>query len=290
MAPPTPPPSPPAGSGHLDDLALNAHLDGDADHAGHLAVCDRCRSGLTRLRAVRAAIAVPPTAPDPTEADSLIATALAAWGDTASSVGADEEAVEATAPVVALARRRQRRITWLAAAAVVLVALVAVPLLSRSGERPEDSAALRQTAGGPMTGELEQANDNAFAAADSAEGAGGGGGDEPDDGAAAALPAGPVDDGDIGDHDDVTTVAGIMRSRLEGPSAQAPTAPPATIACEERARSRQPGLGELAYVANLRWNGTPAEVLAFRSAEAPERYELVILARPGCEVLARAQT
>lgn len=281
-------PSDRTGASHLDDLALSRHLDGDADHAAHLAACERCGTRLDALRAVSAAMAAPPPGPDQAATDALIGTALAAWepSDALDDVEGDGPRTSDEA-VVVLAERRHRTVRWLAAAAMVLIALAAVPLLAGQGrsndaalQESEPPAATRRhesqleaTAGGADESAADAAGDSAFA-------------DQAPDG----LPAGPVSDGDIGHHREIASVARIVEARLEGPSAGPESAAAVAPQCEAEARGADPDAGALAYVATLTWDGTDAEALAFRSADGTSGYRLAIMDRASCAVLARGRT
>jgi hypothetical protein len=65
-----------------------------------------------------------------------------------------------------------------------------------------------------------------------------------------------------------------------------------TVPCEAAARALQPGPQILTYVADARWQGTPAEVLGFSPADArgsssarPVPTRVYVLARSGCRLL-----
>ncbi|MDP9071969.1 MAG: hypothetical protein M3N68_11975, partial [Actinomycetota bacterium] len=130
-------------------------------------------------------------------------------------------------------------------------------------------------------------------------------------------PAGGVlDGGDLGEESDAQALARTVEDALEGgparrgsasrpqstraspgqaDSAAAPAAMEDVMACAEAARGLLgPDPGELVYTAAVRYQGTPAVVLAFRVAPAaqaddadePRRaHRVVVMAREGCRPL-----
>jgi hypothetical protein len=264
---------------HLDDERLSASLDGDEPSAAaHLQGCDDCRARLDSLRAVAAAVAAPVPPLDADRRDAAIAAALAA----PSSAGADN--------VVPL-HRPARRPFALGAAALLLVVLVAVTVLSK-GDDKGDRAAL-------SSGDMQALSDEA-----------------------GRVP----DGGDLGDQSDPTALASRLRAVLEPPAPdaaadstgaegggasgaaamQAPTAAEAKAArrgggesfstnspdCTATvAREYGRGLGPLAYRAGLRWEGTPAVVLVYPITGATGNLDrrVLVMAQADCRLLV-AQT
>lgn len=264
---------------HLDDLDLNAHLDGEADHGAHLEVCVPCQSRLSALHAVAVAVGAPVPALDGSAADGLVARALAAeTGRLAPS--------EADRTVVQLAGRtgRGRAPAWLAAAAVAMLALAAVPVVLRATKDNAGNASAVKVAepeGGTTLSSGEVSKDAAGGAelrlgatAGSAVSEGGGQ---------------PVSGGDLGEQSDPAAVGTRVRDRLEGRTAEAPTAASPVVHCETQARQTSPELGALAYVAALRWRGVQAEALVFRVPGNDTIYQLEIMAQQDCRRLAQAQ-
>src|SRR5687767_4281273 len=73
---------------HLDDEALSAVLDGEADVAesAHADACEVCRARLGQLRDASVLVGTPVPAPDPARRDAAIAAALGAGEHTADVV------------------------------------------------------------------------------------------------------------------------------------------------------------------------------------------------------------
>lgn len=261
---------------HLDDLALNAHLDGDADHGDHLDGCAPCQGRLSELRAVAVAIGEMPQPLGTSEADRLIAGAL-------GSAQAGE--ADSGASITSLADRRARRASWLAAAAVVLLLVAAVPvILSGRGndggdaaapasrqELAEDSAGAGSATEGGSTGDL-----TAGAAAGGLAATGG------------TVAGGPISDGDLGPRSDIAELERAARARLDTPSGGDETEPPVVARCEGDARAALGTSGAFVYVATVRWKGSDAEVLVFREDDGSR--PLAVMARPSCRLLDRGQT
>ena len=117
---------------HLDDETISAALDDepiDDDARAHLDGCASCRARLDAFGRVAAAVAAPVTAPSASSRDDAIAAALAA----------------AAAP----ARPTRNLTPWLAAAAVIVLLLVAVPLigaLSSGNDRDQVATNARDNA------------------------------------------------------------------------------------------------------------------------------------------------
>lgn len=260
---------------HLDDLALNAHLDGDADHGEHLDGCDACLGRLASLRSVAQAVGVAPPGPSPSAADQLIAAALAA----APPAEGDEEAT-----VVSLAERRMRRTRWLAAAAVVLILLAAVPVILSGREGGGTDMAARMNAEARQPAPEEDAAALASGVADDAEALGSAGGSAA---AGGGMSGGPISDGDLGPRSDVAELERIARARLDTPSGGDDVAP-VVVRCEDDARAALGVSGSLIYLATLRWRGTDAEVVVFREADGSR--PLAIMSRSGCRLLDRGRT
>jgi hypothetical protein len=167
--------APPGPDAHLDDLATSAALDGLATGAeqAHLGGCADCRAGVERLRAVQSLVATAPP-PDPVRREQSIAVALAAFDEVAPA----PPKATPLAPARRAGTRRRRRAAdlapWLGVAAVLLLMVLAVPLLSGLGGNDD--------------------GDTAQTASDSSGEAGGAAPEEQ----ATAAPAPPVDVGDLG--------------------------------------------------------------------------------------------
>jgi hypothetical protein len=239
---------------HPTDEQLSASLDGHDDGAAaHAVGCETCQARLAELRSVIALVAqVPPV--DDVARERALALAV----DTPM------------APDIGLARPGQSRVrggragVWLAAAAAVVLVLLAVPLLTRGGGH--DPVASR---------------DSADEASEKSAGAGG----------ATAASDGLRYGGDLGDFSDPSKLRDVVAPALEsfgagqavsGPSdAASPSTTttggpqsPAVLSsglpscADVVARDYGGGLGPLVYTASVRWNRTPAVVLAYLVAGA----------------------
>jgi len=140
---------------HLDVEAVSAALDGEstADEAAHLVGCSVCQADVEALRSVSDAMAAPPLRVPAVVREAAIVAALDAFDGLGSAdeheTGRDDagRAVATARPNDEIpdlrARRRARpRIVagpWIAAAAVLLLVVLAVPLLD-SGTGQDDSS------------------------------------------------------------------------------------------------------------------------------------------------------
>lgn len=287
---------------HLDDEDLSALLDGiDVERAAaHVTTCPACAARRDALVSARDALrdaTVAPLAGD--VLDRLVLGALDAPGEVLAPVAP-------VAGVATLERARTRRFTspppaWLLGAVASIAVLAGAAGLLRAGDGGDRLArdATRSAAGsatgraGPETAaavdpELVTADlgDIAGAAAlaaaleapvaqdlsASATAAAGGGG-----AAAEAAPAAPT----------------TMLAPTSGDAASATASGSATggtrAQCRREAEQAGGGrLGPLQATATLRWEGRPAEVLVFALAEPAGGFtrQALVLARPGCELLA----
>lgn len=246
---------------HPDDEQLSAALDGHHGEAlAHAEGCATCTARLAELRAVAALVGAPvPTPP----ADAAVAAALRA------------------AAVTPLRPRSRRGPFALAAAALVLVVLAALSVITRDDHHRDTMAA--------------------------------------DTGAGSAAMEGAVAD-ELGDQSDPTALAERLRGVVEAPvvadnaqatrnsgeggasAGSAPVAAPerralqagdgAGTPCEPTvAQEYNAGLGPLVYTASLRWEGTPAVALVYRieGAAGSLDHRVLVMARPDCRLLV-AQT
>jgi hypothetical protein len=242
---------------HPTDEQLSASLDGHDDGAAaHALDCEACQARLAELRSVIALVAqVPPV--DEVARERALALAL----DTPM------------APDIGLARPGQSRVrggragVWLAAAAAVVLVLLAVPLLTRDGDH--DQVASR---------------DSAEEVSKTADGSGG---------ATGASGGGLLNGGDLGEFSDPSKLRDVVAPALEsfgagqaaggtsdaaspsttttrGPQSPAAlSSGSAAVPCADVvARDYGGGLGPLVYTASVRWNHTPAVVLAYQVAGA----------------------
>jgi hypothetical protein len=253
---------------HLDDEQLSALIDGDAgaDEAIHAEGCERCSGRLAQLRSAVAAVAAPPPPPSPAERDRAITAAIGA-----REVGGSSPAIRHK--VVPLRPRRAGPPAWLLVAAVVLVAVLAVPFLLR-GDGDDDQF------------------DAATSAQDSAESSGGG------DAASTLEAAVPlVDAGDLGPIDASTDLRPLLALAADqdratdgaptttaGGEAAGQSAPADALHCEAGLRADDPDLGALRVVATATFDGVPAQVLVF---DRPADAQLVayVVAIEDCRVL-----
>jgi hypothetical protein len=265
---------------HLDDEALSAAIDGEAEAAAldHVATCPACRSRLEALRAVASAVSTPPVPLPAADVDRAIAAAL----DTALAPAAPSGGRRGLAPVVALFQRRPAMAALAAAAVVVLAAgITGAVRWGGSSSHPSASVSLArpgakpfQSTGAPVSG------------------AGSSG---------AATLAGP----DLGAQSDPAVVAGLVRARigtlaaapgarLSGPqpggaaaAPQAPAVPPSELACASEAAQAVgvPATSPLRLVAGLLWRGQPAVVFVFDRPGTAGGLAGVIIHQPDCATL-----
>ncbi|MBW3668120.1 MAG: hypothetical protein KY443_02800 [Actinobacteria bacterium] len=262
-------------SPHLDDERLSAHLDGEDDAAAeHLAMCPSCRARLDAFREVARLVGAPVPAAPAGRADAAVATAL--------------QGASARSAVVPLstARRRRRTQIGLAAAAAVALVLGAVSLVGGDDAGDNGDAASTSQALGPDLGDQSDATALAERVRTAVEGV-------------AAEAMAPAEDSA-----DASTSGGSVDDRAES-SGEAGSAAPASARRAMVARSVRPGgpctgtatseygrgLGELVFQGTLRWDGTPAVILAYRieGATGPLDHRVLVLARDDCRLLV-AQT
>ncbi|MDP9387304.1 MAG: hypothetical protein M3Q48_05100, partial [Actinomycetota bacterium] len=197
-------------------------------------------------------------------------------------------------PLSSPARRRRRPPTWaLSLAAAVLAVLVAVPLLLAGRDGPRGSDQLAGRAAPPRT-EAAEADESPLAVGPDL-------GDQSDpsalrqvlanalattpSGAALARPAPPP-----GGTTDAATEAAAP-SRATNPSGSPAAGDDAEVIsrCARSLRSSSGArLGPLVYAATLRWQDTPAVVLAYRvPGEENGRlaHQVFVMAREDCRVL-----
>src|SRR5437764_6234756 len=206
---------------HPDDEDLSALVDGesDPDVAGHVEGCQQCAARVDTLRRVAAAVGRAPAPASAAGREAALAAALAEAGQ------------QPDAPVVEIHDYARRRRTprpfpgWLAAAAVVLALVIAVPLLVRNTSGSQRSA--KSTALTPARSPSEPADSRATAGATAGNAASAPSASAPVPGTLAI--SGPVAGGDIGDQSDprhMAILAAIdfeLRRPLGAPAAGAPT-------------------------------------------------------------------
>lgn len=229
---------------HLDDEALSAVLDGEADaeESAHADACEACRARLGQLRDASVLVGTPVPAPDPARREAAIAAALGA--------------TDRVADVAPMRRRTVPR--WLAAAAALVLAVVGISLVSSRGGDDADMA----TSGG------DDSATDMTATADAAP-------------EAQLFMAAPIDGGDIGavDLDALRAtvegaIAGTQREAAagvasdedagnDGDTSGGASAPPDVAPCEEELRAAFPELGPLLYRATGTLDREAVAVLAF---------------------------
>lgn len=297
---------------HLDDEQLSLLLDGvDVDGRAHVDAgeCARCADRLAALRGARDLVADSSVPPLPADVlDRLVATAL------------DAPAVADVVPLSAAPSRRRLLApppAWLLGAAAGIAALVGVAGLLQATDMGsgDDAGSLAN-----MTAADESSGEEGGEADASKEFSGSGTGGAAPGAAAASAPFDPeVVTLDLADQDDpaalaaalgnVTTITGsptaAFSARESAADASAESedsltraAPPATTGPVDRAQCRAAadsiGAGRFAGLlstATVRWKGEAAEVLVFRLAEPstdepPLTRQALVLARPGCRLLA----
>ena len=217
-------------------------------------------------------------------------------------------------------RRRRRPPTWAVGVAAALAAvLVAVPLLNRGAD--DDAATVASGAVADRTteqaagvvvdgGDLGEQSDQ-LALGSVLTGAVGAGGSQ--FAAPPASPAAPAGPGAAAASEQSTDTAGgrasapkalasgapaegtaavsppAARPATPSPSALSPADPAAVAACEEAAaKDFGDRVGPLLYRATLRWQGTPAVLLAYRLADTSSRgpdHQAFVMALDDCRVL-----
>jgi hypothetical protein len=261
-------------SPHPDDERLSAWIDGEEPDLGGHETCAHCMARVDRLRHVARAVAERPAGLGRAEAEAMVVRAVDA---VAAGTPDDVLAFRRARPGVA-AVRRPRAMLGLAAAAAVVVALAAVPLLGGRGDDPTTTslAAAPVVDGGDLG---EQADPRALAdevrpdlglppigAANSLAAPAAPAPGDATAGRAATADAQTATDsaagGATGTEESAKSTATTRRQRRPARS---------STTCLAQAMSQGgPGLGDVVYRATLRWQGTPAEALAFRSAVAPD--------------------
>lgn len=234
---------------HLDDEAISAVLDGEADvdEAAHADACDACRARLAALRDVSVLLAAPVPPADTARRESAISAAISAADDRGGAV-------------VPLHRRRTPP-AWLAAAAAVVVAVGAIALLPRSGDDDADTAAGRDEA----TQDTVASDGDEFASE------------------MAATPP-MVDGGDLGEVDPATLqerIEGSFGAQRSGDAVQEDAALEAEVPCETIVRDGNDELGPLVYRATGTVEAEPVVVLAFDVP--PDRWVYVVTV-DGCAI------
>lgn len=279
-------------SPHLDDERLSAHLDGsqfddtDPAAADHLAQCASCRARLESFRSVASLVGAPVAPPSAGAVDAAVAAALAVHASPGGS------------PVVPLstAVRRRRTQVGLAAAAAVVTVVLGITTLGGGGGDDGQTAAIgdgsESSATGPDLGDQSDARALADRVRTAVEGeplvamaptadsteaddaqASGGGSAAPSGSEAAPAPQGEA--------------AVTSKRAVAARSSIRPTGPCTATARSEYGR----GLADLVFQGTLRWEGTPAVVLAYRieGATGALDHRVLVLAREDCRLLV-AQT
>ena len=274
-------------SSHADFEALSAFLDGEApEWAPHVGSCDVCRAALEEMRAVQTMLAAPVEPVDPARRAEAIAAAIAA----ASPVAATSTPVQPdrlppradTRPAAATSRQPFRWLVPASVAALFVVVVGAVSLLSQGGRSSDEL-----TTAGPA---LESADTPAGQSRSSATSAASGAslGEVPDaatllararPGLVAKDSAAPAAPGEVN-----RSLAGTGGAAVSSAGASAPGATP----CEAQARAREPSLMQLVYFATATRQGVPAYVLGFSTGPPSAPVTLLLLAQDGCGVLLRA--
>lgn len=266
-------------SPHLDDERLSAHLDGEDEAAAeHLAGCPSCRARLDAFGEVAGLVGAPVRPAPAGRMDAAVAAALA--GASAPS---------AVVPL-STARRRRRTQVGLAAAAVVVLVLGAVSLVGGDDAGDNDNAALTSQALGPDLGDQSDATALAERVRTAVEGEllAGEAGAMAEDSADASASGGSAESGTGSGGEAGATAPAQARRAVAARSTPVRRDGPCTAtAISEYGR----GLGELVFQGTLRWEGTPAVVLAYpiEGATGPLDHRVLVLARDDCRLLV-AQT
>ena len=271
---------------HLDDETLSAHLDGEAPEAArHLAGCPQCAGRLAQLEAAAALVSAPPAPMDDEARAGALAAAMDAWR------GGGE------------AGRPARRLWLLAVAAVAAVMLVSAVALRSIGNDHRSSLG-RQAAEttAPVAldgGDLGDQSDPSALAGAVRSALGGNaaagaltGADTAGGSAVAGRAVAPTTTTAQGPFSSGASGSGAGSTAAPAPEALASRAAPASRtvrpACASTvAKSYGAGLGPLLYTASLRWQGTPAELLAYRLAQPGRTLTIraFVMARKDCQLL-----
>lgn len=246
-------------SAHLDDDAVSALLDGEAtaEEAAHAEVCEECGQRLAGFRSAAARIG--DAAPvDQVARERVIAAAL-------------------EAQVLPLRPRRQGLPPWLVgAAAVILLALVVVPLFGDTGGDQDD----RVASGDAAVQDERSAEDGAAPEAPAAAPAGGAAADT----ALGSRAPEPVAVGHLGEVDG-TNVAERVRAALPPPSTP-PAAGGAAGPCDEALRAGDTGLGNLRMTGTAEVDGRGATIVVYDvGGSDPPALRAYVVAGEGCDVL-----
>lgn len=256
-------------SAHLDDDAVSALLDGEAtsEEAAHAVVCDACSERMARFRDAAAQIG------DPGPVDEV----------------ARERAIAAAlgAQVVPLRSRRRELPPWLVgAAALIVLALVLVPLLGDTDHDQEDRLAGGDAAARDEESALDASAPEVLTAPTPA-------GSEAADTTLGMRATEPVAGGHLGEVDD-SNVDERVRAALLGPSPTTAGADAtATTAaanpdgpCEEALRSGDAELGNLRMTGTAEVEGRRATIVVYDvSGSDPPALRAYIVAGEGCDVL-----
>lgn len=176
---------------HLDDEQLSALLD-ERDADPHLATCVPCSARLDDLQSARTLLGVAPDPLAPGAIDAMLARALGEFD-------------EPSAPVIDLGERRTRRRpppTWLLSAAAAIAVLAGVAGLLQASDRTGDGASItaldtERAAGGGASAATEETLESTAGVP--------------------ALGADPeVVTGDLGDQNDPTALADLLRNANSG--------------------------------------------------------------------------
>ncbi|MCU1451696.1 MAG: hypothetical protein JWP02_3866 [Acidimicrobiales bacterium] len=264
---------------HPDPDALSAFFDGDtAEWEEHVEGCAECRQRLAGFETVRSAVAAPVALPDARQQQAAVAEAMA-------TVLPDRQGP------------RVPRWTAIAGAGAIAAGLVVGAVVMTRGDRARPTSSLAAQAAAPVSAHLVEGGDlgevadaqvlhdklqpNLGGPSSAASAQGTAGARSP----MAATPAAGSDTGASAKTASGAAPAGgtVPAKRLAGRR---------PVPCEATARALQPGEEVLTYVADARWQGTPAEVLGFSPADAPGSgsgrpapTRVYVLARSGCRLL-----
>ncbi|MEX2659212.1 MAG: hypothetical protein WD232_05925 [Acidimicrobiales bacterium] len=278
--------------GHLDGEAASAVLDGETTDAEttHLAGCDRCQAVVEELRALQAAVAGRPPPVPAAVREASITAALQAFDEGSLGGPADEGAIVATL------RARPRFVAgpWLGVAAVLLLLVVAVPLIARSGNgdggetTATDRAAEGSTAlAAPDEGftdvgdlgeldagaDLRSVVDQALSERAASPSPAGATAEDEGDAVRDAPAPETADDGD----DAVSGGGAGTGSERELQAAAGRPSREAAEACLEPVRAELGELGALVLAGTGRVDGEPALVLGFAAVDAERPTVIVVL-------------
>lgn len=306
---------------HADHEAISGFVDGEApEWADHIAACAACQASVAELRAVAAAVGGPVDRPPTATREAAIVAALeafpapAAMRPTPDRLAAQRERV---------ARRRMSLPSWaMPAVAAVVVGLLgvsgfivasgnrstdetttfAVPALESDAKAGGSSGLAAATPAIPATDLGEVPDAATLLARSRAPGLPGAAASETGAARSSSNSAAASDSAVTGAPTATSGSSGAGATAGASGGTSAAISPPTTTLsqravapgvvgtrpCEQEARAREPGLGQVGVFATARRSGVEAYVLGFTAPGGASPVTLLMLAQDGCRELLRA--